>query len=76
MTGEKENRKNIERKQKKISFFTKEDDEKLLRLFTIYNKNWVTIGNFMNKTGKQVRDRFINTLDPNIIRTPWTVEED
>ena len=47
-----------------------------MRLYKIYHKNWVTIANFMNKTGKQVRDRFINNLDPNINRNPWTVEED
>lgn len=28
------------------------------------------------RTGKQCRERYINQLDPNIKKTPWTVEED
>jgi len=28
------------------------------------------------KTGKQVRERYINKLDPTIKRTPWSEEED
>jgi len=28
------------------------------------------------RTGKQCRERYINQLDPNIKKTPWTLEED
>lgn len=28
------------------------------------------------RTGKQCRERYINQLDPNIKKTPWTIEED
>lgn len=28
------------------------------------------------RTGKQIRERYINKLDPNIKRDKWTAEED
>lgn len=32
--------------------------------------------NIEGKTGKQVRERYINKLDPSIKKTQWTEEED
>jgi hypothetical protein len=29
-----------------------------------------------SRTGEQIRTRYINVLDPSLIKTPWTKEED
>jgi len=42
----------------------KEEDSKLLSLYEKYGKNWVDISKEMpHRTGKQIRDRFINSLN-------------
>jgi myb proto-oncogene protein len=39
--------------------------------------NWRLIAEELGtKSGKQIRERFINKLDPNIRREEWTEEED
>ena len=40
-------------------------------------KNWKLLSQMIgNKTGKQIRERFINKLDPKIKRQEWSEEED
>eukprot|EP00605_Chrysophyceae_sp_TOSAG23-4_P000048 GSChrysophyteH1.ASY1.ANO1.50.1 assembled CDS len=40
-------------------------------------KRWGDIGKcLMGRTGKQCRERWHNQLDPSIIKTPWTQEEE
>jgi Myb-like DNA-binding domain len=40
-------------------------------------KNWMEISkHFPGKTGKQIRERFLNKLDPNLRVEAWTKEED
>ena len=55
----------------------KEEDTKLLSLYTKYGKNWAAISKEMpHRTGKQIRDRFINFFDTKYERGKFTKEED
>lgn len=53
------------------------EDKRLLELINIHGKNWSLISKIFNKrSGKQIRERYINNLDPNIVRREFTEEED
>ena len=55
----------------------KEEDKKLLLLYEKYGKNWAAISKEMtHRTGKQIRDRFLNSLDSKFERGKFTEEED
>ena len=55
----------------------KEEDSKLLSLYEKYGKNWAAISKEMpHRTGKQIRDRFLNSLDSKFERGKFTEEED
>ena len=55
----------------------KEEDTKLLALYKKYGKNWAAISKEMpQRTGKQIRDRFLNSLDTKFSRGKFTEEED
>ena len=55
----------------------KEEDKVLLELVKNYGKNWSLIAsNLEGRTGKQVRERYLNCLDPEIKREKFTLEED
>ena len=55
----------------------KEEDEKLLSLFNKYGKNWASISREMPwRTGKQIRDRYLNVLDSRLNKEKFTIEED
>ena len=55
----------------------KEEDSKLLSLYEKYGKNWAAISKEMpHRTGKQIRDRFINGLDTRYKRGKFNEEED
>ena len=56
--------------------FTEEEDQILLTLYSYYPQQWSKIGKEMNRTSRQVLDRYKNYLDPTINRSPWTFEED
>lgn len=58
--------------------WTKDEDEKLIELVSLYgDKNWSTIAKHLkSRRGKQCRERWHNHLDPSVIKTPWTKEED
>lgn len=57
--------------------WTKEEDDKLLELVSQLGTNWALISNYMgSRSGKQVRDRFLNTLNPNLNRNKFSAEED
>jgi len=54
-----------------------QEDALLLHLVSTLGPNWKTIAtHFPSRTGKQCRERYINSLDPNIKSTPWSEEED
>jgi hypothetical protein len=65
-------------KSKSRKRFTKEDDEKLMKI--IHEKgsiNWIVISNLMkNKTPRQCKERYEYYLCPNINQRPFTQEED
>jgi len=55
----------------------KEEDSKLLSLYKKYGRNWAAISKEMpHRTGKQIRDRFLNSLDTKYDRGKFTKKED
>lgn len=63
--------------QKSRNYWLQSEDSKLLSLVEQYGKKWTKISTFMDgRNGKQVRDRYMNYLKPNIQQKEWTKEED
>ena len=61
--------------QKKI--WSTDEDKKILKLIREVGKNWKLLSEVLGtKTGKQIRERYINKLDPKIKVDEWTDEED
>eukprot|EP01017_Pseudomicrothorax_dubius_P041507 TRINITY_DN6649_c0_g1_i2.p1 TRINITY_DN6649_c0_g1~~TRINITY_DN6649_c0_g1_i2.p1 ORF type:complete len:436 (-),score=96.87 TRINITY_DN6649_c0_g1_i2:88-1395(-) len=57
--------------------WTKEEDAKLVALVEEFGNNWSAIAQRLEeRSGKQVRERFLNTLDPNISHRAWDESED
>lgn len=53
------------------------EDAKVLELVGRYGQSWAVVATMMEgRTGKQIRDRYLNKLRPNIKRGEWTNEED
>lgn len=61
----------------KRAHWTLQEDDLLLSLVTEFGKKWSKIGKAIGgRSGKQVRDRYVYTLNPDINRDQWTKEED
>ncbi|CAD8120001.1 unnamed protein product [Paramecium sonneborni] len=61
----------------KAKRWTQNEDETLLRIYDEVGPQWNTIAKQMkSKTDRQVRRRYMNTLDPNLNHGPMTEEED
>jgi len=57
--------------------WTPKEDQKLSELMQKYGQSWAMISSLMDgRTGKQVRDRFLNKLRPNIRCGDWSQRED
>jgi hypothetical protein len=57
--------------------WTKEEDERILKLVELHGKSWSKISKILvSRNGKQIRDRFINVLDPEITKGKFSEEED
>lgn len=57
--------------------WTSIEDEKILNLIKIHGKNWADIAKeFSTRTGKQIRDRYLNKLDTKINHNKFTHKED
>lgn len=57
--------------------WTPREDARLVELMGKYGQSWAMISSLMEgRTGKQVRDRFLNKLRPNIKLGDWKPEED
>lgn len=55
----------------------KDEDAKILDLVKKYSTSWSKISKEMkSRNGKQIRDRYLNVLDPNINKDKFTQEED
>jgi hypothetical protein len=53
------------------------EDEQLLDLINQYGQKWTVIGKMIGgRTGKQVRDRYLNNLRPDINNSPFSQVED
>ncbi|KAF8794098.1 Transcriptional activator Myb like protein [Argiope bruennichi] len=58
--------------------WTKEEDEKLKRLVELYtSEGWSKIASFLpNRTDVQCQQRWQKVVNPNLVKGPWTKEED
>ncbi|CAD8074531.1 unnamed protein product [Paramecium primaurelia] len=57
--------------------WTLEEDKNISFLVQQYDKNWAEIAKHLpGKSGKQIRERYLNVLDPSINTSPWTKQED
>ena len=57
--------------------WTKKEDLLLLSLFDVYGRDWNEISKKINnRTGKQIRDRYINNLDPSLKKEFFSETED
>lgn len=57
--------------------WTREEDIRIIEMVQIYGKSWSKISKMLiTRNGKQIRDRYINILDPNIKKGKFTLEED
>ena len=56
--------------------FSKNDDDMLLSIFQKYPRQWSLIGSKMNRTSRQVKNRYENYLDPNLNTDKWSLEEE
>jgi hypothetical protein len=55
----------------------KEEDQAIVDLVDKYGRSWSKISKMLGtRNGKQIRDRFINVLDPEIKKGKFTDEED
>jgi hypothetical protein len=57
--------------------WTPKEDAKLMELMKKYGQSWAMISSMLEgRTGKQVRDRYLNKLRPNIKLGDWSAQED
>ena len=57
--------------------WTKEEDDEILKLIHIHGSNWAKISKIIGtRNGKQVRDRYINVLDPLTNKAKFSKAED
>ena len=77
---QKENENNEKGKkssQAKRKFWLPSEDSQLIELVNLYGEKWSQIASMMQgRTGKQIRDRYINSLKPGIRQEAWTKKED
>ena len=57
--------------------WSKKDDADIINLVNKHGKNWSLIAKiFTKRNGKQIRDRYMNVLDPNINKNKFSPYED
>lgn len=73
----KENEESDDAPRKKKAFWSQEEDAKAVALLAELGPKWTKVGKMIGgRTGKQVRDRYLGHLKPNISFEKWTEEED
>ena len=61
---------------RKVGVWTKEEDEKLIELINKHGKNWRQIVKELpGRTAKQCSAKWYRALDPSIIHSNWTPQE-
>ena len=76
-TKECKRRFKIIRTDIKKGYWSKEEDEKLKNLYSLIGPSWAKIAKLMkNRDGKQVRDRYINTISESLIKSKFSDDED
>jgi len=75
---EDEDKKKNQKKRRHVKKWTREEDEKMKHLVSLYGcSRWSIIGSLIpSRNGKQCRERWHNQLDPAIKKTPWTDDEE
>ena len=78
---EKSSKENILAKVKVVKprkLWQPEEDKLLLHYYKELGPAWADISKNMGgiRSGKQIRDRYMNKLDPSLINTDWTEQED
>lgn len=57
--------------------WTGEEDNQIIELVTKFGKEWSKIARFVpTRNGKQIRDRYVNVLDPGVQKDKFTLDED
>ena len=57
--------------------WTREEDKKILELVEKHGKKWTKLAQEMStRSGKQIRDRYLNMLDENVNSSKFTLDED
>jgi hypothetical protein len=58
--------------------WTAEEDQQIVAWVSNHGaKNWTALAStLVGRLGKQCRERWVNSLDPDLARLPWTEEED
>ncbi|KAF9971699.1 RNA polymerase I enhancer binding protein [Actinomortierella ambigua] len=64
--------------QNNVGAWSKEDDQKLIELYTKYKGQWTTIGNELGRMADSCRDRYRNHLkdQSTMVAGPWSQQED
>lgn len=63
--------------QFKAGKWSSEEDHRLLNLVNVYNKNWAQISkDFIDRSPKQIRDRYLNFLSPELKKIDFSKQED
>ena len=61
----------------KRKIWSEQEDQILLELIDKYGDDWNQIQKLMKeRSSKQIRERYMNHLNPSIIKEPWTSDED
>lgn len=57
--------------------WTKEEDDLILQMVKVHGKSWSKIAKLLkSRNGKQIRDRYLNALDPQTKKGKFSKEED
>jgi len=77
LSPEDSNKRSQKRSKRGRNPWTPKEDAKLMELMKKYGQSWAMISSHLpGRTGKQVRDRFLNKLRPGVRLGDWSPAED